>query len=76
MYRAKQPIHSHAHGKTFAAGAQITERDFPPHAIRAMLRDGVVEDLRQPEPAAEDSAPPVEETQATPERQDKRGRNG
>jgi hypothetical protein len=53
MYRVIEAIHSHAHGKVFPAGAQITERDFPPHAIAAMLHAGVVEDMSAPAPAAE-----------------------
>ena len=67
MYRAIKPIHSHAHGKTFAAGAQITEREFPPHAIRAMLQDGVLEDMSAPVPETEPEVPTATGTSAAPE---------
>lgn len=53
MYRVIEAIHSAAHGKVFPAGAHITERDFPPHALAALLRASVIEDMSQPAPVPE-----------------------
>lgn len=61
MYRVKETIYSHAHGKQFPVGAHVTERDFAPHTLRALLKDGTIEDLSQP--VAEPEAVEVVEAQ-------------